>query len=139
MGDMDFIQAMNLLIQGKRVRKKCWDDETEHIFIDMDTKNFICTWRNNRYAQGFNDLHTLSCATGEKIINIFTDDWEEYVSTISFSQAFIGLLEGKKITRKDIKYWCDKVDGDLKYIFSLNQLRNLSEEDVKQSDWIIVE
>jgi hypothetical protein len=97
---MDFIEAIELLINKKSIRRKSWDDKDLHIFISEI--GLMTSWMYKgevkTFQQGFSTLGDLSAAIGENAtMSILATDWEEYFELHTFEKALKALKDGKKV------------------------------------------
>lgn len=120
---MNLIEALELTLEGKKVRKRDWN-----------RKEFICSILDyGLYDKNYKEYKVnISCYN-----DLFNDEWEEYINTnkqtskkVSFLEALKLIKDGKRAVREN---HTAIINSDFIY------LDNLSTEDIEANDWLIID
>lgn len=120
---MNFIEALELTLEGKKVRKRDWN-----------SKNFICSILDyGLYDENYKEYKLIiSCYN-----DLFEDEWEEYIEQnkqprqkVSFLEALKLIKDGGRAVREN---HTAIINSDFIY------LDNLSTEDIEANDWLIID
>lgn len=116
---MNFIEAIKLLLDGKKIRLNHWY-RTKYLQRHADSSYVVLNQLNEQYTI--------------KLDHMLLDCWEIYEEQPklhTFEEALEALKAGKKISR-DYKYAdVHKIGWENKFIFK--------EDDLFANDWIILE
>ena len=122
---MNFIEAMELLINNKNIRRKSWDDKDLHVFFSKECQCLMTSWMYKGKVKTY-------CAPFEDLFSLSASDWEEYFELHTFEEAIVALKNGKTIKRK---LWTTKViERDFCDDYSIE----FAIDDVEANDWIIM-
>lgn len=111
---MNFIEALELAKNGKKIRLKKWDN----------AQFYLCAKQDRLYYCNSNTLSSLNMTEYSSL------DWEEYKEELelhTFEEAIAALKNGKTIKRANVPEWTYNLE-----------VCNLDEEEVIANDWIIV-
>ena len=121
---MNFLEAVNLLKQGQRIRRACWSTIGDRA-LKLADKDYVFNkpYEITRVSEYFS------------LSDIEADDWEIYKEepkTYTFQKAFEAFMEGKTISRRlyVVRYRKEHLHKS-GIIFSY--------DDVLATDWIIIE
>lgn len=126
---MNFLEAVELMLDGKEICNKEWPDKNARMRI----------WNGRFY---YTDKHNDDILLTDSCLPLHDDDsmthgWEVYRELIDFKSAVKNLMDGKTISREA---WCN---GNSRRIIQPNHLANIlgefSKEDVDAEDWVVID
>ena len=121
---MNFIQATELLINNKNIRRKSWDDKDLHVFFSKEYQCLMTSWMYKGKVKTY-------CAPFEDLFSLSASDWEEYFELHTFEEAIAAFKSGKTIRREAIRRFEYSAVNSSNPYFDIH--------DVLANDWIIVE
>jgi len=129
--DMNFIEALRAAIDGDKIRRALWlegDEESRETVLSLDEDSDLRDQNNERYFREYLPKYRLA--------SMLADDWEIVPeeppsNAMSFKEAMLALLEGKRVKRLHASWVYSFAPSDSNLIIdSLN---------AETDDWIIVE
>jgi len=119
---MNLIEALELTLEGKKVRKRDWKN-----------KNFICSiLEYGLYDENYMEYKLIiSCYN-----DLFEDEWEEYTEQNKQSRQKVSFLEALKLIKHGGKAVRENHTAIMNSDFIF--LDNLSTEDIEATDWLII-